>query len=614
LIEAKCFAAALVALGYFIVSSHALVLIPNGDFSNGTNNWRQAGGGPGFGFSYPTTGGSGGGGYGSIGADAGSWAILVSPVAEGGSGGGWAITTLGITAGVTNTFSIDLKTTGGFSANGGMKVEAWGGNIFRGDSGDRRPGGAAFTEWTTYTFDWLVPATTDKLVFVPLWAGPNLSNVVGVDNIGVLVTNSFTGSGNWSATNSWANGVAAVNGSSVLFSGAGGASTNNNAVDSVSGVTFAAGAGAYTVSGDSLTVGTNGIVNNSANVQTVSNALALGNTLTVSAASNAIVLGGNITGSNGIIKTGASTLTLSGANSYSGATTVGGGTLRIDGNARLGNTNTTLTISNAGIMEVTAAGTITNAITIGAGNGVLSNASSSGMVVFATNVSKNGTVLTSRSGSGTNVFAGKITGTEANSDFVVDGGTTVFSNVMTYNGPTIITNGGTLVLAVDDAMPSGSDLILGGGTFLVDVENYNADSSLSMGTLTLSENSTIDFGDFGTSGDRILKFANSSAINWNTNAVLTITNWQGVAATQSDVTKLLFGTGGLDSDQLAQIQFAGYEQGAALVGGELAPIPEAPVVWGAAALAGFIFWRERGRVRQVLGAIRPGSSLKRGHS
>jgi len=234
----------------------------------------------------------------------------------------------------------------------------------------------------------------------------------------------------------------------------------------------------------------------------------------------------------------------------------------------------------------------------------LSN-SSAGALVIAGAVSKDGTVLTSRSGSGTNVFTGVISGASANSDFIVDGGTTVFSNQMTYNGPTIITNGGTLVLAVDDAMPSGSDLILGGGTFLVDVENYNADSSLSMGTLTLTADSTIDLGGFGTSGDRNLVFADSSAVTWTNAAVLTITNWQGVAQAQSDVTKLLFGTGGLTSTQLAQIQFAGYEQGAVLVSGELAPIPEAPVVWGAAALAAFIIWRERRRLLDLLRSLRP---------
>jgi hypothetical protein len=172
---------------------------------------------------------------------------------------------------------------------------------------------------------------------------------------------------------------------------------------------------------------------------------------------------------------------------------------------------------------------------------------------------------------------------------------------MTYNGPTIITNGGTLVLGVDDAMPSGSDLILGGGTFRVGVLNYNADSTLSMGTLTLTANSTIDLGNFGASGDRNLVFANSAAITWATNAVLTITNWQGVANQTSTVTKLLFGTGGLHSTQLAQIRFADQDiDGGQLLGaqGELAPIPEAPVVWGAAALAAFIVWRERRRLTQ----------------
>jgi autotransporter-associated beta strand protein len=374
-----------------------------------------------------------------------------------------------------------------------------------------------------------------------------------------------------------------VNGGTVGF---------GSAVNALGTATITLGGGAlrYTATG-----GTN---------STLANTVALGtattSTLEVTDSSVGLTITNVVSGSGALSKTGNGVLTLSGANTYTGATTVAGGTLRIDGNARLGNTTNTITLSNAGILEITAAGVLTNAITIGTGNGVLSN-SSAGALVIAGAVSKDGTVLTSRSGSGTNVFTGVISGSSANSDFVVDGGTTVFSNVMTYNGPTIITNGGTLVLGVDDAMPSGSDLILGGGTFLVDVVNYNADSSLSMGTLTLTEDSTIDLGGFGTSGVRHLLFAASAgvAINWNTNAVLTITNWQGVANQTSAVTKLLFGTGGLDSTQLAQIRFADQNiDGGQLLGGdgELAPIPEAPVVWGAAALAAFIVWRERRRL------------------
>ncbi|MEX0678335.1 MAG: PEP-CTERM sorting domain-containing protein [Pirellulales bacterium] len=171
----------LAALGCLALPASALILIPNGNFENGDANWVDAAGGGTTTFSYPTTGGSGGGGYGQI-VNAGGWAVLVSPPETGASGAGWPIATIGITAGVTNTFSIDLKTFSGIN-NGGMKVEAWGGNSLVGNSGDVRPTGAAFTDWTTFTFDYLVPANADKMIFVPLWGG---DSTVGVDNVGVV--------------------------------------------------------------------------------------------------------------------------------------------------------------------------------------------------------------------------------------------------------------------------------------------------------------------------------------------------------------------------------------------------------------------------------------------
>jgi fibronectin-binding autotransporter adhesin len=337
--------------------------------------------------------------------------------------------------------------------------------------------------------------------------------------------------------------------------------------------------------------------NQSTGTGTLNLVLASSGNLSV-ASGSVLAISAGVSGSFSLIKTGDGMLTLSGANTYGGATTVGGGSLRIDGNARLGNTASGITLSNAGILEVTAAGALTNAITIGAGNGVLSN-SSAGALVIAGAVSKDGTVFTSRSGSGTNVFTGVISGASANSDFIVDGGTTVFSNVMTYNGPTIITNGGTLVLGTNNATPATSGLVLGGGTLLIG--DATTRYSTTFASLTLTEDSTIDMGANGGLGT--LTFGDSSAISWN--GTLTITNWQGVAATQSDVTKLLFGVGGLDSDQRAQIQFAGYEQGSLLIDGELAPIPEAPVVWGAAAVAAFIIWRERRRLLDLLRSLRP---------
>jgi hypothetical protein len=44
------------------------------------------------------------------------------------------------------------------------------------------------------------------------------------------------------------------------------------------------------------------------------------------------------------------------------------------------------------------------------------------------------------------------------------------------------------------------------------------------------------------------------AITWN--GALTTTNWQGAIRTQSDVTKFLFGTGGLTTTQFGKIYFA----------------------------------------------------------
>jgi hypothetical protein len=171
----------LAVLGCLALPASALILIPNGNFENGGANWVDAAGGGTTTFSYPTTGGSGGGGYGQI-VNAGGWAVLVSPPEAGAVGGGWPIATVGVTPGFTNTFSLDLKTFAGPN-NGGMKVEAWAGNALIGNSGDVRPVGAAYTDWTTFTFNWLVPANTEKMIFVPLWGG---DSTVGVDNVGVV--------------------------------------------------------------------------------------------------------------------------------------------------------------------------------------------------------------------------------------------------------------------------------------------------------------------------------------------------------------------------------------------------------------------------------------------
>jgi autotransporter-associated beta strand protein len=595
----------LVALGCLVLPSHALVLIPNGDFSDGTNNWDEAGGGPGYGWSYPTNGGSGGGGYGSIGADASSWAILVSPVEPGAAGGGWAITNLGITAGATTTFSIDLKTFSGLN-NGGMKVEAWGGNSLLGNSGDVRPIGAAFTDWTTFTFDWLVPAGTEKMIFVPLWGG---GSVVGVDNVGVLVTNNFTGSGNWSITNEWANGVAAVNGSSVLFSGAGGNSANNK-VQRISGMTFATNAGAYTVSGDGLTVGTNGIVNNSSAVQTVNNALVLSNTLTVSADSDAIVLGGNITGSDGIIKTGGSTLTLSGAgNAFGGGVTLSNGVLRLD-HVNAAGSGLITQVSGASTLQINTTGTVTNAMSIFniqtlqtvtlSGNKTLNNAifnvaadtttTESGVLTGEGGITKQGTGTLLVTGNNTftgtiDVQAGLL---QLNSLGSAAGGTT---NV-------IVGADAILLISQSEQVNDGATVSLSGGTI-----QRGSGVSEVFGDLSLTTGSFLDFGT-GDAGN--LTFGTYQD-NETPSALLTLNNFlPGNSFTFSSTSFSSNSVGSYFGFGTGYVGSSISNDGSTFT---ITAIPEPSTYLAAAGLLAVLMWPSRRRLlkdaKSVLGLRRP---------
>ena len=186
------------------------------------------------------------------------------------------------------------------------------------------------------------------------------------------------GSGNLST-------IGTTNGSAMVFTGATGGIVTNNQVSSLASMTFSNGAGVYNFSGNAVTNGSGGIVNNSAVTQTVSLALNLGtnqtfdaasgnlaisgnvtnngNTLTLAGASNTDI-NGNITGAGGLTKTGAGTVTLNAAQTFTGKTTVSQGTLALGAGASLASTNINLGISGEGTLDVTA---LSGGITIGVG-------------------------------------------------------------------------------------------------------------------------------------------------------------------------------------------------------------------------------------------------------
>jgi hypothetical protein len=181
----------LALLGCLALPASAIILIPNGDFSDGATGWvANAEGGE----RPPTVFATGGnpGGYATI-TPAGGWGILVSPTAAGATGAGYTLASLGLTAGGPVTFtwdSINLGVGGtGPTAGlpGGMKVEAWANNVIVGNTFDQfRPVIGDGSTWQTYTYNWTIPVNAEKLIFVPLWAGGGNTSTVGVDNVGVV--------------------------------------------------------------------------------------------------------------------------------------------------------------------------------------------------------------------------------------------------------------------------------------------------------------------------------------------------------------------------------------------------------------------------------------------
>ncbi len=270
------------------------------------------------------------------------------------------------------------------------------------------------------------------------------------------------------------------------------------------------------------------------------------NTLTVGTTSGTTTFAGNISGAAGagLIKDGASTLVLSGTNSYPGDTTVSGGTLSVSGGAAVADAAHVQVGTAAGaIFDVNGDETIGDISGGGAAGGeIVLNATKtltvnggSGSTLFNGVVSGAGNLAVSGSGSvtldslaaGGNTFTGTAT---------VGGGTSSLTaqNANALAGVTTVAvnTGGTLFLTGANVPVTGTDRInnvaaftLAGGKIDVgSAQEGNGTLSLAgVGALTLSISSTLDFSGVGT-----LMFASAGA---SPNGTLTIANWTGTAFT-----------------------------------------------------------------------------------
>ena len=230
-------------------------------------------------------------------------------------------------------------------------------------------------------------------------------------------------------------------------------------------------------------------------------------------------------GSIAFTKVGTGTQTLSGSNTYTGATAVNAGTLAFDRMAAL-NSSSGIGIAAGSVLDYTGttAGTLSRNVTVSSsGTGTIRNSGGQALTLSGT-LTKDGRVL--RLTGGTFNVAGQIVGASANSDLLVDGTSTVtLSAVNSYNGPTFVNQASTLIVGINNAIPSNSVVTLGdattrgtldlgsftnaigglvfsgsGGTLKMTASATGATAQLSAptGTMTLT-NGTLDLAGSGTS-------------------------------------------------------------------------------------------------------------------
>ena len=221
---------------------------------------------------------------------------------------------------------------------------------------------------------------------------------------------------------------------------------------------------------------------------------------------NSSTLGNVISGTGALTKSGTGVLTLSGANTYTGLTTVSGGTLAYGVNNALNTGGVTV---NGGTLNLSTFSDTVGTVTLTSGNingtsGVLSSTGTFEMQSGSVGAILGGTSALNKTGTGTVTLSGANTYT---------GGTTVSAGTLELgNGGSVsgnITNNATFSINRTDSSTLGN-VISGAGALtksgagtvtLSGANTYTGTTTVSAGTLTLSGNRTVNTtGGYTVSG------------------------------------------------------------------------------------------------------------------
>ncbi|MFP5041802.1 autotransporter-associated beta strand repeat-containing protein [Parasediminibacterium sp. JCM 36343] len=365
-------------------------------------------------------------------------------------------------------------------------------------------------------------------------------------------TNTYTGATTISA------GTLKIGNAAALGTGA--TSITSGAVLDLNGTTYT-NTNALTVNGTGISSG-GAVINSSASAATYPGLLTLGstssivagsgsitlsNTGTITGSGNTLTLDGSITGNSiasiigigagGITKNGSGTWTLSGANTYTGATTINAGTLQAGNTAALGSNSAVSLANTAGaILNITGFSNSIGSLTGGGGTGGNVTLGSAALTIGGDNTSPA-------------AFAGLISGSSGS--IVKTGtGTLTLSNASnSYTGTTTI-NGGTLLVGA--AAPTSSIGALGATATAVSLSASPATTSPSLltgGAFTVGRPVTIanvsTSGTYSIGGNTDNNSAFSGAISISqpltitqvaTTSTNTLTVSGGISGTAQNVT------------------------------------------------------------------------------
>ncbi len=395
-------------------------------------------------------------------------------------------------------------------------AQTWIGTTSVWNTGSNWSTGAAPTNTTAGTFG---SSSNYNLTFTGAPAALGLTFNTGVSNGYTFTNNGYT-------LTIYGSGIINNNNLTQSFSApvATGANQTWNAASG--GLTFSAVtlSNTLTLTGSS-TISITGTLTNSTGNRTITNNITspagatftninlsegnTGRTLTLSGTGITTVsgvIGNGGTGTGALSKTGTGTLVLSGANTYSGTTTLSAGTLVIANNSALG--SGTLSLSGGTVQGDGSARTVGNALTLATSstvagnsdltfNGALTNTGNNTLTVSNTgainfsgiNLSSNGTTrtLTFSIGSGAAATVGGVIangGTAASGNIVKTGaGTLTLSGANTYTGTTTIgttggASGGTLMFGASNVLSAGTVTVYAG---TLDLNSF----SNTIGALTL---------------------------------------------------------------------------------------------------------------------------------